>query len=220
MSHIPPIASAQQAKFSTLKEADAIHGGFGKPSKMPGYAYGIPAKYCKVGAKLVKVPGSVCSGCYALKGRYMFANVVSAQERRFASLSSPDWVDAIEFTLKRRKCDYFRWHDSGDLQGMWHLENIVEVARRCPDTMFWIPTRENALVSRYLKEVGPFPTNLTVRVSGTMIDGYIPIKFMHTSSVVSTPAAKTCPAPDQNGECGPCRACWDPKVRNVTYAKH
>ena len=36
--------------FKTLKEADAIHGGLGKPSKMPGDAYGIPAKYCKVGA--------------------------------------------------------------------------------------------------------------------------------------------------------------------------
>ena len=61
--------------FKTLKEADAIHGGLGKPSKMPGYAYGIPAKHCKVGAKLHKVPGSVCADCYALKGRYMFANV-------------------------------------------------------------------------------------------------------------------------------------------------
>ena len=206
--------------FKTLKEADAIHGGLGKPSKMPGYAYGIPAKYCKVGAKLHKVPGSVCADCYALKGRYMFSNVQQAQERRFQSLRHPLWVQAIVWTLKKRKCDYFRWHDSGDLQGMWHLVNIVEVANLCPDTKFWLPTRENALVSQYLSTMGSFPKNLVVRMSGAMIDGYAPIKFVNTSTVVSKSADATCPAYQQGGKCGSCRSCWDPAVRNVAYPRH
>ena len=33
-----------------------ITGGLSKPSKMPGYAYNLPATECKVGAKLAKVP--------------------------------------------------------------------------------------------------------------------------------------------------------------------
>ena len=206
--------------FKTLKEADAIHGGLGKPSKMPGYAYGIPAKHCKVGAKLHKVPGSVCADCYALKGRYMFANVQQAQERRFQSLKHPLWVQAIVWTLKKRKCDFFRWHDSGDLQGMWHLVNIVEVANLCPDTKFWLPTRENALVSQYLSTMGSFPKNLVVRMSGAMIDGYAPIKFFNTSTVVSKSTDATCPAYQQGGKCGSCRSCWDPAVRNVAYPRH
>jgi hypothetical protein len=204
----------------THKIADGIHGGLGKPSKMPGYAYGIPAKYCQVGAKLHKIPGSVCASCYALKGRYVFKNVVAAQERRFRSLRHPQWVDAVVWSLKARKCEYFRWHDSGDLQGMWHLENIVAVALACPTTKFWLPTRENALVSQYLNTVGAFPKNLVVRVSGTMIDGYIPIKFHNTSSVTSDSSSATCPAYTQGGVCGPCRKCWDPNVRNVSYPKH
>ena len=53
-------------------EALKIVGGLSKPSKMPGWAYGLPAKECKTGSKLVKVPGSVCHGCYALKGCYVF----------------------------------------------------------------------------------------------------------------------------------------------------
>lgn len=206
--------------ITTLKQADAIHGGFGKPSKMPGYAYGIPAKYCKVGAKLHKIPGSVCSSCYALKGRYLFKNVVDAQERRFQSLNDPRWVEAVVWTLKKRECKYFRWHDSGDIQSEEHLQNIVEVARQCPDTNFWLPTRENALVSRFMRTHGAFPKNLVVRMSGAMIDGYIPIKFHHTSSVVTKTTEVTCPAYQQDGTCGSCRACWDPAVRNVAYPKH
>ncbi len=204
----------------TLKEADAIHGGFGKPSKMPGYAYGIPAKYCKVGAQLHKVKGSVCADCYALKGRYLFSNVVNAQEKRFNSLTDPRWVEAIVFTMKTKKCDYFRWHDSGDLQGMWHLINIVEVANECPETKFWLPTRENALVLQYLRTMGNFPINLVVRVSGAMIDGYAPIKFFNTSTVVRAKDEATCPAYRQAGKCGDCRSCWDPATRNVAYPRH
>jgi len=36
------------------KKAWALVGGLAKPSKMPGWAYGIPAKECKTGKKLRK----------------------------------------------------------------------------------------------------------------------------------------------------------------------
>ena len=49
------------------KEAWALVGGLSKPSKMPGWSIGIPAKECKTGAKLRLVKNSVCEGCYALK---------------------------------------------------------------------------------------------------------------------------------------------------------
>ena len=42
------------------KELDQLTGTLSKPSKMPGWAYGIPAKECKVGSKLAKIPGTVC----------------------------------------------------------------------------------------------------------------------------------------------------------------
>ena len=205
--------------FATLKEAEAIAGKLGKPSKMPGYAYGIPARACPVGAVLVKIQGSVCSGCYALKGRYVFPNVLNAQQKRLDSLKDPRWVDALVYMITRRNCDYFRWHDSGDIQGLWHLENIVEVARRCPDTKFWIPTRETKVVKQYLQQHGAFPPNLVVRVSGAMIDGPPPPSFPNTSTV-TTSGRPTCPAYQQGGVCGACRACWDPRVGNVSYPKH
>ena len=46
---------------------EIIGGSLSKPSKMPGWSIGLPAKECKTGAKLQQVKGSVCFDCYALK---------------------------------------------------------------------------------------------------------------------------------------------------------
>ena len=104
------------------KEAEKIVGGLSKPSKMPGPAYNLPASACITGQKLVKVPGSVCAGCYALKGRYRFNNVQAALQRRLQAIESPEWVEAMIVLIKPHK--WFRWHDSGDIQSLKHLENI------------------------------------------------------------------------------------------------
>ena len=120
------------------KEAREITGGLSKPSKMPGPAHNLPAAACKTGAKLVKVPGSVCAGCYALKGRYRFNNVQQALQRRLKALEDPRWVDAMVTLIKDQ--DWFRWHDSGDIQSFKHLDNIFEVCKRTPETKHWMPT--------------------------------------------------------------------------------
>ena len=102
------------------KDLEKIVGGLSKPSKMPGPAYNLPAYKCITGQKLAKIPGSVCFGCYALKGRYRFRPVKSAMERRLEALKDPGWVDAMIQLIKPHK--EFRWHDSGDLQSLEHLQ--------------------------------------------------------------------------------------------------
>ena len=196
------------------KEARQITGGLSAPSKMPGPAYNLPASQCITGAKLVKVPGSVCHGCYALKGRYRFNNVKTALERRAASITHPDWVKAMVALISGN--EYFRWHDSGDIQSVEHLKRIFEVCKRTPDTKHWMPTRE----ARFLRLMDPdiIPSNLIIRMSSHMIDQG-PVTFWPWTSTVST-KSKTCPAQDQGNKCMDCRACWDRKVANVTYPKH
>lgn len=184
---------------------------------MPGYAYGLPAKECAAGGALRRVPGSVCSSCYALKGNYMFPGVQAAQYRRLESLKDPRWVDAMVYLVKCLNMRYFRWHDSGDLQSPAHLGMLAEVARRCRGVQFWLPTRERIFVYSWVKANGPLPGNLVVRVSAAMIDGEPP-DFPNTSTVVTGQAS--CPAPSQGGECGTCRRCWNPRVKNVSYHKH
>ena len=203
-------------------EALKLVGGLSKPSKMPGWAYGIPAAECKTGKKLQNVEGSTCYGCYALKGCYVFKVVQEAQYRRLASIKNPYWVRAMTHLLQSKKSKYFRWHDSGDVQDLKHLAKIFEVARRTPDVKHWMPTRE-AWVKKYLRHK---PDNLVVRFSMPMVD-QAPSKSWPHVSTVSTgdkpwfgATSKMCPAPQQNNECKDCRSCWNPKVWNVTYAKH
>ena len=107
-----------------LKEAKKITGGLSSPSKMPGYAYNLPAWQCVTGVKLQAVAGSVCSGCYAMKGRYRFQNVKDALNRRLNSLTDPQWVEAMTVLVTHysKQVPWFRWHDSGDLQGADHLK--------------------------------------------------------------------------------------------------
>ena len=196
------------------KEAKEITGGLSAPSKMPGPAYNLPATQCITGAKLVKVPGSVCHGCYALKGRYRFSNVRLALARRLESLKHPRWVEAMTALIHGEP--WFRWHDSGDLQSAWHLKRIFEVCNKTPETSHWLPTRE----ARFLSLMDPdiVPPNLIIRMSSHMIDQG-PVTFWPWTSTVST-EMKTCPAQDQGNECRDCRACWDRKISNVTYPKH
>ena len=75
-------------------QALKIIGGLSRPSKMPGWSYGLPAKECKTGSKLRKVKDSVCYNCYALKGCYVFKVVQAAQYRRLDSIKNPGWVSA------------------------------------------------------------------------------------------------------------------------------
>ena len=199
------------------KEAIEITGGLSKPSKMPGPAHNLPAKRCITGAKLVKVPGSVCAGCYALKGRYRFKNVQDALNRRLKALEDPRWVEAMVTLVTGHA--HFRWHDSGDIQSPEHLKNIFEVCKRTPETAHWLPTREARFLS--LMDPGVVPANLKIVLSDHMVDQAQPASWWPFTSGVTTNAAQvTGPAPKQNNECKSCRACWDPNVKRVVYGKH
>ena len=64
----------------------AFIGGLSQPDKMPGWGFSIPAQKCKLGAVLAKISGSVCFGCYALGGSYLWDVVANALERRFKNI--------------------------------------------------------------------------------------------------------------------------------------
>ena len=196
------------------KEAWTLVGGLSKPSKMPGWSIGIPAKECKTGKKLRQIKNSVCEGCYALKGCYVFKVVQEAQYKRLEAIQHPDWVLAMATLINSKKPDVFRWHDSGDVQDVQHLEKIFEVCRLTPGKRHWMPTRE-AWIKDHMEAA---PANLVVRFSSPMIDQG-PVKSWANTSTVST-KSRSCPAPDNNNECGSCRACWDPLVKNIEYGKH
>ena len=196
-----------------------------KPSKMPCNSFSIPAIMCKTGSKLRKIEGSVCAKCYAHKGFYNMPNVRQALAARLRELRDPQWVERMVAVIRANESSgYFRWHDSGDLQGIWHLRNIVEVAKRMPDIRFWLPTKEERLVERYRKLHGKEPSNLTIRVSAHMVgevcDAPVSSMVVKKGTTPLYNGVWTCPAKDQGNKCLTCRACWDPKVRIVAYLEH
>ena len=200
-----------------IKEAKAITGGLSKPNKMPGPSINLPASQCITGRKLVKVKGSTCSGCYALKGRYRFKNTLTAMARRLAKLHDPRWIDAMVTLINKQPV--FRWHDSGDLQSVQHLKNIFEVCKLTPDTRHWLPTRE----ARFLNLMDPdvVPKNLKIVLSDHMNDQRVPPSWWPYTSGVSTKHADvTCPASTQGNKCLDCRKCGDRGTKRVIYGKH
>jgi hypothetical protein len=184
---------------------------------MPCPSWGIPATRCKLGAILAQREGTVCSSCYAAKGRYRFPHVQRKLEERYRGLWSPLWTPAMVFLIRWYADRYFRWFDSGDVQSDSHLKNIRTVAEHTPEIQHWLPTGEAEAVRR----VGAFPPNLTVRLSGHWIDGKAPA-WPTTSTVAREPPAGSyaCPSRLQQNSCGDCRACWDQGIGEVVYTLH
>lgn len=191
-----------------VKDAVAITGPLSKPSKMPGKAWGIPAEHCITGGILRGQEGSVCSICYACRGRFVMPAIQLSYQRRLdkwvAAVEQDglagvfEWEDAMVTQIdsyfqsrdKARKLgefdpmkdgEYFRWLDSGDLQSEEMLKSIMTIARHLPWVKFYLPTKEQKIVRSVLSKY-PCPANLIVRVSGSRIDGPAP-NFEYTSVV-------------------------------------
>jgi hypothetical protein len=215
--------TAQQVTRMTKAVAQSIAGSLTVTSKMPCKSYSLPTSLCVTGSKLAKVPGSICSDCYAMKGFYkMYAKgIQKAQNYRAAAIYGPEWVGAMVGLIG--KDSHFRWHDSGDIQSVQHLEQIVQVCLLTPLCDHWIPTRERGMVKAFLRAGGIIPVNLIIRMSAVMFDQVVPasIPGTYTSTVhkVGPAIGKACNATKENG-CGPCRDCWDKTIPNVSYKAH
>ena len=160
-----------------IGEAREIAGPLTTTSKMPCKSWGIPTRFCKTGAKLRLVEGSVCSRCYACLCPMAWPAARKYQEERYEGLKHPRWVEAMVSLIYNEGQQYFRWFDSGDLQGVWHYRDIVKIAELLPHITFWLPTKE----ARFVK--GIKPPNLVVRITSAMI-GARPVKgASHTASV-------------------------------------
>jgi hypothetical protein len=207
-------------------QAKQVAGSITNTSKMPCNSYSLPTVACITGYKMSKIAGSICSTCYANAGNYVkYANNIEpAQHARLDSLNDSLWVSAMAAHIANDS--YFRWHDSGDLQGLWHLEKIAQVAQLTPGCMHWLPTREYSMVKAYIAKHGALPKNLIVRLSAMYVDKQvtIPASLQGQANVTVsnvhtvTPIGHECNSPKQGGQCKDCRMCWSTKP--VSYKIH
>lgn len=125
---------------------------------------------------------------------------------------------------------YFRFLDSGDIQSVQHLENMAEIARQLPHIKFWISSREITIIREWFEAGHKRPKNLSIRVSANIINGPLPYAFakrygigvsgVHTKDKLPQPPIRICEANTRGGVCGPCRMCWDNRIKAVSYKLH
>ena len=222
-----------------VEEANKITGGLTTTSKMPCKSYSIPSALCYTGTRLKKIKGSSCEHCYTYRyARYQ--HVLEKQIERYRSLTNPRWVEAMVYLIKVEGNRYFRWHDSGDIQSVWHLENIVEVTRQTPEVTHWLPTLETRILNKYVNKHGTFEQypNLVIRLSTAMINAEANVGIASSLGVLSSRVVKEknlakstlkvlsdrdiCPAKtvEHDGKCLDCRKCWDKEQIIIGYIYH
>ncbi len=219
------------------KRANAAIGKLSNASKLPkrtrtncsistGSSFSTSAYDCRTGSKLRKIAGSVCSTCYACKGRQNFpANQAAYRNRTelYRTLGADVWADNLANAIESDSD--FRFFDSGDLTDYAMLRAIVKVAELRPDVRFWLPTKEYADVQRLKREGIAVPANLCVRLSVPMLDSDAPeygtrsVVYRNASEVPAHAHICEC-SKGVRTECGDCRACWDSSVEVVCYLAH
>jgi len=223
-------ATTQKEARDILKN---VHGGLSKTSKMPTMSINSSAFLCNTGSKLNKIEGTVCENCYALKGFYAFPKVKQSLIEKTLNYRKPEWVGAVVISIlldNKGKWDknYFRFHDSGDVQDVEHLDKIVQIANHLPNLTFWLPTKEKKFLHDYLKSGRTIPVNLVVRVSGFYVDEDKDVvgRYSNYSVVLDEKSVEemsgeysVCPSSKQGNQCLDCRACWDKNIQ-VAYLKH
>lgn len=220
------------------EEAVEITKNLSVTSKMPCKSYSLPSAMCHTGAVLKNVEGATCSECYTYKYE-RYQHVIPLQLKRMKAVCDKRWVKAMVIVLKHEGNSYFRWHDSGDIQGVWHLEKIVSVCKQTPEIHHWLPTLEANMLRRYVKRHGKLSqvTNLCVRMSTPMWDGKPNVNMAKALGVTLSNVTldsgmfkehtkeeldptNFCVSKKQDGHCLECRKCWNTEQQLITYLKH
>lgn len=114
-----------------------------KVSKLDAVSFGIPAYRSQSGFKTCPKAGACAAVCYARQGFYTMTNVQQSREFNL-SLARGDLKDfvhqAVEDLTKFPE-RLIRVHDSGDFFSQAYLNAWGEIARACPDKLFYAYTK-------------------------------------------------------------------------------
>jgi len=140
--------------------------------------------------------------------------------KRLLAIKNPKWTEAMIRLIKGMK--YFRWHDSGDIQNLTHLNKIFDICEGTPETKHWLPTKEYLTVTKVL-DSRDLPNNLILRLAAYNVDDNFGPSVLAKKLGVQMCAVGTikynCKVAKDN-TCGNCRKCWDKRAFNVIYKKH
>jgi hypothetical protein len=228
----PILSEATKAEKETEPVVGKLTSGNTKLKGMQ--AFSLPARVsCPSGCLLSKNPLSTCAGCFGADGQYnmnsklknkLAQNMAKIEEALKSEVGQNLWIAAMTrlISAKGKSGGYFRVHDVGDFFRDDYFPMWIAVANALPEWKFWVPTKQFMLAKKYQNLI---PENFILRVSTPIVDDP-PIRLGGVSLPTATvhfaehPYGFVCPAPEQGGKCGSCRACWDRSVLNVSYPLH
>ena len=196
-----------------------------KASKMSCKSFSLPVnlEVCKGMLDNTGKVKPVCKSCYAKKGFYHMPVVKAVRENNLIASKKVGFAHHMITLINKDKNKYFRWFDSGDVYSLDFLYTIINICRYTPDTKHWLPTKSRELFSQEAwKDLEALP-NVTVRYSSPSVIGTYEEKHGSTVSSVIKKSTKDlfyCPASNQKGKCGDCKACWNKNLKVVSYLKH
>ena len=207
-----------------------------KPSKMPGHSFDLPAL-----SSCPSACGTICDGCYALRGNYRWPAVKLSQQARFKwtveTLKKDPvlWAAIVTYAIKESNDVYFRIHSSGDFFSPLYTKMWFLIAKELPNVKFWAPTKSwlkvtkellpvvnsNTKLLYWLRQLNSLP-NVTIRPSAINVGDSPPLvkNLAGGSSVSCDSDIFNCPSKNQNNQCLDCRFCWDNKNEKVNYKWH
>ena len=159
------------------------------------------------------------SGCYALKGNFLFDRVGFASWKNFylAVHHTDQFFRQIGVWIDFHRPRFFRWHSAGDIQNQRYYDNMVVIAEANMGTKFLVFTK------KYKLDYSIRPKTLAVVLSAwpghpvyNPLD--LPVAYMQDGTEDRmTEADLECP-----GSCMTCAACWNlPKLKiNAVFPKH
>ena len=161
------------------------------------------------------------ANCYALKGNFRFPSVSRAAKKRHSASQLPNFVDMVVEEIGRRHVAMVRLHSSGDFYSRAYVRKWIEVARRCPKTIFRTTTKRRDL-AKEIRQLNRLPNFIvresldcsssqpTMGIGLAMVDNVPGVKEQAIQGKIFR-CINNCPA------CG--YTCWK-KRQNVCFAPH
>lgn len=162
----------------------------------------------------------MCSkGCYDVRNvcHYNESQKQRANNSALLKLDREKYFREIEAHVQFHKV--WRWHVGGDLKDYDYLGQVVGIAERNQHCQFLIFTKRSDLVNEWLDNVGEFPSNLHLILSGWRGDKDVNPHKLPVSSPVWKDGSKSCMCTENvywcEGDCTACAmvsgGCWGAK---------
>ena len=202
-------------------------------------SFSLPAGYSCPGAS--RDPDSPCAHCYACQGMYLLDTTARAQWIRYrwtrdclkSAAGREEWIETLAREISETGCEYFRWHDSGDLFSAAYVRMVAEVCRLTIHIRHWLPTQSFRVpgIDRAIRDNLVPLDNVIIRPSTARLNAYPPRLrsrgYAAGATVYASPnnghrSVRMCPKSTLGGSCesNGCRLCWDAPRSAVGFLVH